>query len=291
MNPPELFPTYPRMKEDADKLGTGIHTYNFMNTKRITVLTDPKHYEMIFSPGEYASSEAGKSIRMDMDRVAHQYFNVHRDVCPYTRAGLDGLRTNALNPKVCGMAGGLNDIVGDGIQQCIDAMPESGEMNLLQVAEFTFPGVNRALFGKDVVPPAAEHFFYDYDKSVEQATLGFPKSKEYMAAYNRVEQMFLDALQRGAHKGPDAARGIVGRLSGLPEGTDLQKMASFLCSIFWAPQANTLPMTFWTLSYASIILSGLHGCVRRLIGQGSERAAATQWILKTMSVCLSPELA
>jgi 24-hydroxycholesterol 7alpha-hydroxylase len=249
MNPPEMFPMYPRMKEDADKLGTGLHTYNFMNMKRITLLTDTKLYDMIFSPGEYASTEAGKSIRMDMDRVAHQYFNVHRDVCPHTRAGLDGLRTHALNPKVCGMTSGLNDIVGAGIRAHMDALPDSGEMDLLKVAEFTFSGVNEAIFGKGVVPPDAEQFFYDYDKGVEQATLGLPKSKEYMAAYNRVELMFLEALKRGAHKGPDAARGIVGRLSGLPEGTDLQQMASFLCSIFWAPQANTLPMTFWTLAY------------------------------------------
>lgn len=42
---------------------------------------------------------------------------------------------------------------------------------------------------------------------------------------------------------------MIGRLKPLPESTDLQHMASFLCSIFWAPQANTLPMTYWTLAH------------------------------------------
>lgn len=249
MNPPELFPTFQRMKEDADRFGSGVHTYLFMNTKRLTVLTDTRHYEAIYSPGEYASSDVGRALRMDMDRVANQYFNIHKDLCPMTRAGLDGLRIHALNPKACGQAGGLNDIVGQDIQKCLDALPASGEMDLLKVAEFTFPGVNRALFGPGVVPPEAEHFFYDYDEGVGRATLGLPKDKAYMLAYNRVEQMFVEALERGAHKGPDAARGIVGRLQPLPEGTDLRQMASFLCSIFWAPQANTLPMTYWTLAH------------------------------------------
>jgi len=250
MNPPELFPTYMRIKEDADKYH-GLHTYNFMNTKRITVLSDTANYECIFAPGDYASGEAGRSLRMDMDRVAHQYFNVHLDVCPFTRPGLDGLRTRALNPRESGRPGGLNDIVGTDIQRCMDALPGAGEMNLLQVAEFTFPGVNRAIFGEAVVPAEAEHLFYDYDECVAQATLGFPKSKAYMKAYSRVEKMFQDALERGAHKGEAAAQGLVGRLSPLVENgvKDLQKMASFLCSIFWAPQANTLPMTYWTLAY------------------------------------------
>jgi cytochrome P450 len=249
MNPPELFPTFQRIKEDADKFGTGIHTYSFMNTKRLTVLSDTKHYEAIYSPGDYASTDVGKALRMDMDRVAHQYFNIHMDLCPLTRAGLDGLRVKALNPMACGKAGGLNDIVGAGIQECMDKLPDSGETNLLDVAEFTFPGVNEAIFGKGVVPPAAATVFYDYDEGVARATLGLPKDRAYMEAYSRVEQMFVDALEKGAHKGPEAAAGIVGRLEPIPEGTDIRQMASFLCSIFWAPQANTLPMTYWTLAH------------------------------------------
>jgi len=251
MNPPEMFPTFQRMKADADKFGAGIHSYSFMGVKRITILTDTKHYESIYAPGEIANDEIGRSLRMDMDRVAHQYFNIHMDVCPYTRAGLDGLRIKALNPKVCGEAGGLNDIVGQGIQGCMDALPAAGEMNLLQVAEFTFQGVNDAIFGKGVVPPAAEHFFYDYDESVAQATLGLPKDEKYMAAYNRVEKMFADALEKGILTSPDAGRGMIGRLGPLVEGgvTNVQHLASFLCSIFWAPQANTLPMTYWALAH------------------------------------------
>lgn len=249
MNPPELFPTFQRMKEDADKFGTGIHTYVFMNVKRLTVLSDTTHFEAIFSPGEYASTDIGRALRMDMDRVAHQYFNIHRDLCPHTRAGLDGLRVQALNPMACGRAGGLNDIVGAGIQSCMDKLPDSGEIDLLQVAEFTFPGVNEAIFGKNVVPGSAADFFYGYDEGVGRATLGMPKDEAYLEAYGKVEQMFVDALERGAHKGPDAAAGMVGRLQPIPEGTDLRQMASFLCSIFWAPQANTLPMTYWTLAH------------------------------------------
>jgi len=249
LNPPEVFPTFQRMKEDTDKFGTGIHTYNFMNMKRITVLTDTKHYEAIFSPGEYADTEVGRALRTDVDRVAYQYFNIDQDMCPYTRPGLDGLRIHALNPNVCGKAGGLNDIVGQGIQDCMDKLPVSGEMNLLQVAEFTFPGVNAALFGKGVVPAEAERSFYDYDEGVARTTMGLPKDKAYMAAYERVEQMFVDALKKGIHKSEAAGRGMVGRLKPIPEDADIRQKASFLCSIFWAPQANTLPMTYWTLAH------------------------------------------
>jgi len=143
----------------------------------------------------------------------------------------------------------LNDIVGEDIQKCMDALPDAGEMNLLQVAEFTFPGVNRALFGAGVVPPAAEGFFYDYDEGVARATLGLPKDKAYKAAYDRVENMFTEALKRDFHKSPEAGRGMVGRLKPIPDDVDIRKKASFLCSIFWAPQANTLPMTYWTLAH------------------------------------------
>lgn len=248
MNPPEVFPTFMRIKQDADK-HQGLHSISFAGMKTLHVLSDTTNYESIFSPGEHATTEAGAAIDMDMDRLANSYFNVHMDVCPYTRPGLDGLRVGALNPNICGQPGGLNDIVCEDIMESIQAMPDSGEMNLLQVAEFTFAGVNRALFGAGVVPPEAEKFFYDYDDAVASASMGMGKNKEYKKAYKRVEDMFLDALKRGHHKSDQVGRGMKGRLSPLPEDTDLQKQASFMCSIFWAPQANTLPMTYWTLAH------------------------------------------
>merc|ERR1719223_1460246 len=76
-----------------------------------------------------------------------------------------------------------------------------------------------------------------------------PRWKVTPAAYSQVEGMFQKAIEAGRHKGPNAARGIVGRLSPLPADTSPQLMASFLVSIFWAPQANTLPMTYWTLAH------------------------------------------
>lgn len=110
-------------------------------------------------------------------------------------------------------------------------------------------GVNRALFGPGVVPSEARRAFYDYDDAVARASMGMGKDKAYKEAYNVVENMFLDALKRGHHKSEQAGKGMIGRLSPIPEEVDLQKKASFLCSIFWAPQANTLPMTYWTLAY------------------------------------------
>merc|ERR1719329_1189123 len=216
----------------------------------MTFLTDTENYDLVFEPDDEGGDKGqGSPIRMDMERAARQFFGIHKDVCPYTRAGLDGLRAHALNPKTCAEPGGLNDIVGEDIANCMKGLPEAGEMTLLEVAEFTYAGVNRALFGEGVVPPSSAEFFYEYDEVVALATTGLPKSPKYAAAYNRVERMFQDAIEAGRHKGPDAARGIVGRLSPLPADTSPQLMASFLVSIFWAPQANTLPMTYWTLAH------------------------------------------
>merc|ERR1712071_577669 len=61
--------------------------------------------------------------------------------------------------------------------------------------------------------------------------------------------MFVDVLSKDFHKSTEAGRGMVGRLKPIPDETDVRKKASFLCSIFWAPQANTLPMTYWTLAH------------------------------------------
>lgn len=49
---------------------------------------------------------------------------------------------------------------------------------------------------------------------------------------------------------PQRCPAIASRLSVVPNGkfTD-EERAKFMVSLFWAPQANTLPMTFWTLAH------------------------------------------
>ncbi len=51
-----VFPTFQEMKEDAENYG-GVFTYKLWGGRRLTVLADPKTYEIVFHPGEYGETE------------------------------------------------------------------------------------------------------------------------------------------------------------------------------------------------------------------------------------------
>ena len=51
-----MFPTFQEMKEDAESYG-GVFTYKLWGGRRLTVLADPKTYEIVFHPGEYGETE------------------------------------------------------------------------------------------------------------------------------------------------------------------------------------------------------------------------------------------
>merc|ERR1712118_276416 len=80
------------------------------------------------------------------------------------------------------------------------------------------------------------------------ATLGLPKKKKYWEHHKKITDFFLKSMEGGLSQSRCPA--TAARLAPLPEGefTD-EERAKFMVSLFWAPQANTLPMTFWTLAH------------------------------------------
>lgn len=75
----------------------------------------------------------------------------------------------------------------------------------------------------------------------------FPKSEE---AAKKIVEMFEKSINEGNWKDAAACPVMHARLNvdNIPEKYDNHKMAAFMLSLFWAPQANTLPMTWWTLA-------------------------------------------
>lgn len=65
-----VFPTFPQMKKDAEKLG-GVFTYALLGKRRLTIFADPATFPIIFHPGEYGETEGvGDAVRMEMDKIA-----------------------------------------------------------------------------------------------------------------------------------------------------------------------------------------------------------------------------
>eukprot|EP01065_Artemidia_motanka_P025703 TRINITY_DN30687_c0_g1_i1.p1 TRINITY_DN30687_c0_g1~~TRINITY_DN30687_c0_g1_i1.p1 ORF type:complete len:464 (+),score=129.74 TRINITY_DN30687_c0_g1_i1:61-1452(+) len=252
MRPPkELFPPYPRMLEDSKKYG-GLFTYSLPGGRRMTVLTDVPTYPIIFAPDQFGlrnddtrMKNVGDSIKMEMDKVGHAWFGIPKEVVVHQRPGLDELRKRVLNPTACRR---LNDMIGADMDKQFKALPNTGVTELVNIACATFPGVNASMFGPKTVPPKAEEEFFGFDEEVARATLGLPKTKKYWEHHGKITDMFLQSLHDGAT--PDKCPATAARMSVLEgKGFSDEDRAKFMVSIFWAPQANTLPMTFWCLAH------------------------------------------
>lgn len=250
MKPPkELFPPYPRMLADSKKFG-GLMTYNLPGGRKMTVLTDVKTYPIIFAPDAFGTKnddprmkDVGDAVKMDMDKIGYAWFGIPKHVCKYQRAGLDELRKKVLNPTVCRR---LNHKIGADMDERFKKLGNSGTADLVDLACYTFPGVNAAMFGDNVVPAQAEQDFFAFDDEVARATLGLPKSKKYWEHHGKITGMFKDSLPKVT---PSTCPATAARLSVLPDGMSPEDKAKFMVSLFWAPQANTLPMTFWCLAH------------------------------------------
>lgn len=198
-------------------------------------------------------------MRMEMDKIAHAWFGIPKEVCPWTRDGLNALRL-VLSPSN-GIR--INEIVGSHLRDLFDSFPDSGKMNLVKLASFTFKPVNAAMFGWGNVPDEAEKWFHDFDENLPSLVRGVPMSAfdSMVTAYENIVTMFEQAIER---VNEDESKGVLDtnfapaiseRIAVLkgknPDGGDFPNrvLAQFMVSIFWAPQANTLPMTMWMIAH------------------------------------------
>jgi cytochrome P450 len=222
-------------------------------------LADPKTYEIVFHPGEYGETEGvGDAVRMEMDKIAHAWFGIPKEVCPWTRDGLNAIRV-VLSPSN-GVR--INEIVGSHLRDTFDSMPPSGTIDLVRLASHTFKPVNAALFGPGNVPDEAEDWFHAFDENLPQLARGVPMKAfdEMVEAYERIVEMFENAIERiqsmkegilGKYFAPAITERIAVLQGKSKNGGDFSSrtLAQFMVSIFWAPQANTLPMTAWMLAH------------------------------------------
>lgn len=149
----------------------------------------------------------------------------------------------------------IADKVGMGVQKIFEELGSSGQVDLVQVAQATFWPVNQAMYGSQTMSPTktpnAEEWFYQFDEHIPEITGGvplkmFPDSKE---AYDKIVDMFKASIDAGNHADAMRCPVLHARLNvdDIPAKYSNEDMAKFMVSLFWAPQANTLPMTWWTL--------------------------------------------
>ena len=100
--------------------------------------------------------------------------------------------------------------------------------------------------------PEADIWFHQFDEHIPEITGGIPLAsfEESKKAYDNIVKMFEESINEGHHMDHAKCPVMHARLNvdGIPEKFDNHKMAQFMVSLYWAPQANTLPMTWWTLA-------------------------------------------
>jgi cytochrome P450 len=279
-----FFPTFAHMLEDAAAATAqngGLFTYEIFGGRRITIVADPSLYEVVFDVGEYAGNEeVGDAVAMEMDKIAYAWFGIPRECGPHTRDGLNVVRKIFSQSST---GGHLNDRVAAQLAAALAAMPDAGETDLFDLGAATFFPVNAELFGSETISPArcphARQLFEQFDADLPAITGGMPKSAAHLAAGEEITALFTDAIRRGVHQqqqqqqqqqqkqqqeqqqqqqqqqqgegeGGGSVEGAVmrARVGVLPEGFPDATKGRFMLSIFWAAQANTLPMTFWMLA-------------------------------------------
>jgi len=247
-----LFPTFPTMKE-AEKIHGKVVSWEIIGGRRITIVNDPKVMELVFEPGEYGNPE----IKVEMDKLAYAWFGIPKEIASYTRAGLDAVR-KTLNPQAVANVGSFNDKVATGILADFSKLGGAGEAEVYDVARATFWGVTQAMFGESTIAesicPEALEWFHTFDADLPKMTMGLPKSmfEESEAAAKKITNIFTQSIEAGHHEGnPAACPVLANRLAVCAGDPNISNEAKgrFMLSIFWASQANTLPITFWLLAH------------------------------------------
>lgn len=253
-----FFPTFPQMRKDAERHGP-VFTYALAGKRRLTIFADPSLFPIVFHPGIYGETEGVEdAVRMEMDKIAHAWFNIPKEVCPWTRDGLNAIR-RVMSPANSQI---MNQKVGGFLRDAFDAFGESGEVPLTKLASMTFGPVNAAMFGDGNVPSEAEKWFHAFDEYLPMIVRGVPMTayEECVVAYEKITNMFESSIERikrgnGIVADRNFAPAITERIAVLDgkaaHGADFSNrvLAQFMVSIFWAPQANTLPMTTWMLAH------------------------------------------
>lgn len=99
--------------------------------------------------------------------------------------------------------------------------------------------------------PDAEDWFHKFDEHIPEITTGVPLAAfdESKAAYDKIVNMFEESINQGNHLDAQRCPVMHARFNthDIAKRFDNSKLAKFMVSLYWAPQANTLPMTWWTL--------------------------------------------
>lgn len=239
---------------EAMKAVGGVFSYEIIGGRRITIIADPALFEVVFSPDEMGSTPGiGDAVKVEMEKLAHAWFGIPRGICSHTRESLASVR-RALGPqKVVGLA----DEVGRGVEKVFEGLGQEGVVDLVKVAHGTFWPVNQAMFGDVTIgpekTPEAAEWFHQFDEYIPQVTGGMPASMfdEMQDAAQKIVCMFEESIKEGNHLNREQCPVLHDRFSPIPKEQldqyDTLEKAKFMISLFWAPQANTLPMTWWCL--------------------------------------------
>jgi len=229
----------------------GVFSYEIIGGRRITIIADPVLYEIIFSPDEMGMTPGvGDAVKIEVEKLAHAWFGIPKGICAFTRPSLSSVR-KAIGPQ---NVTGLANQVGAGVQKIFNGMGDSGIVDLVQIAHGTFWPVNQAMFGDMTIgpdiTPGADDWFHQFDEYVPQVTGGMPAAmfEEMQEAATKIVDMFEKSISAGNHLNHDKCPVLHDRFVAFDSNQfDSLEKAKFMISLFWAPQANTLPMTWWVL--------------------------------------------
>jgi cytochrome P450 len=240
------------MKEDAKAHG-GLFSYEIIGGRRMTIVADPSLFWLCFEPDDYCDdARVGNAVKVEMDKLAYSWFGIPKSIAGYTRPGLDAVRST-----LASRAAAYNDNICIKLIEQFKAMPADGAMDLFTLGAYTFWPVNAELFGSRIVAPDvrpdALELFMKFDHDLPAITGGMPKDMfpDHLNAAKAITEMFSTAVENNEHTSDMAGEVLRNRLAVCAEDKNLDDDAKgvFMLSIFWAAQANTLPMTFWTLAH------------------------------------------
>ena len=130
-------------------------------------------------------------------------------------------------------------------------MGSAGEDSVVRVASSTFWPVNQCMFGAETLNPSnlpdAESLFHQFDENVPKVAGGVPAKlfDGMQEARDKVVAKFRHSIDAGNHT-KDSCPVMKARVDALGDNAkdfSNETLAKFMFSLFWAPQANTLPMT------------------------------------------------
>jgi len=232
--------------ETSKKLG-GVFTYEIIGGKRITFVTDPATYRIVFFARD------SKDVKLDSAKIAYHWFGIPKQIAhDYTRPGLDTTRQAMAYGKVKA----ANDKVGTYILNTFKEWPIKGTRDLWDVAMLTFIPVVQHLFGEDTFAASAcphlAETLWAYDEDFKKVANGMPRKffPEMEERAQELASVFETSIEKGNHLS-DQCPVMKARLS-VMDDPDNKKISPkdkgrFMFSVFWASQGNTIPGTFWML--------------------------------------------